>query len=241
MQIKILLIIPAYNEEENIVKTCKTIMEYNKKKAMKLDFIVINDGSTDKTKKLLEENNFPHINLVHNLGIGGAVQTGYMYAYKYNYDIAIQFDGDNQHDVNYVEKLIKPILEGKKDFTIGSRFVENISEFKTSKMRRIGISILTFFIKITTGFVLLDTTSGFRAASKPIIRKFALNYPVEYPEPITTVELLKDGYRIEEIGVNMKERQGGSSSIHTWKDAYYMISVCLSILIAAIRRQKKCP
>ena len=122
---KILLIIPAYNEEANILKTCETIRKHSKK----LDFIVINDGSKDRTKEILEENKLNHINLIHNLGIGGAVQTGYKYALENDYDIAVQFDGDGQHDVTYVEDIIKPIIEGKADFVIGSRFVETLSEF----------------------------------------------------------------------------------------------------------------
>ena len=235
---KILLIIPAYNEEANILKTCNRILEYNKEHKTNYDFIVINDGSLDNTKKILEENKLPHINLIHNLGIGGAVQTGYKYALKYDYDLAIQFDGDGQHDVNYVEKLIKPIINDEADFTIGSRFIENISGFKTSFMRRVGIKIITFFIKIACGFKLKDTTSGFRAANKKIIREFANYYPSEYPEPISTVLVVKKGYRVKEIGVNMYERDGGSSSIHSWKNFYYMINVCLSILIAGTRRSK---
>ena len=168
---KILLIIPAYNEEANILKTCQKIIDFNQTHKINYDFIVINDGSLDNTKKFLEENKLPHINLIHNLGIGGAVQTGYKYALKNDYDIAVQFDGDGQHDVTYVEKLIKPIINKEADFTIGSRFIENISEFKTSFMRRVGIKIITFFIKIACGFKLKDTTSGFRAANKKIINE----------------------------------------------------------------------
>lgn len=235
---KVLLIIPAYNEEESIKDTCEKIINYNKKHHQKLDFIVINDGSKDKTEQVLKENNYPHINLINNLGIGGAVQTGYKYALKNNYDIAVQFDGDGQHDINYIEKLIQPIIDNEQDFVIGSRFVENISEFKTSFLRRMGIKILTFFIKFACGFNLKDTTSGYRAANQKVIKEFANSYPAEYPEPITTVEIVKKGYRVKEVGVNMKEREKGSSSIHTWKDAYYMINVCLSILIVGTRRYK---
>ncbi|MBQ6477594.1 MAG: glycosyltransferase family 2 protein [Bacilli bacterium] len=236
---KILLIIPAYNEEDNILKTYQDIINFNKKNKTNYECIVINDGSTDKTREILEKEKIPHINLIHNLGIGGAVQTGYKYANYNNYDIAIQYDGDGQHDVAYVEKLIEPIINNKADFTTGSRFIGNISKFKTSAARRMGIHIISFFIKLVTGFKLYDTTSGFRAANKEIISLFANEYPIEYPEPITTVELLKRGYRIKEIAVNMKEREGGKSSIRAWKNVYYMMNVCLSILIMGIRRYKK--
>ena len=129
---KIILIIPAYNEEENILKTYKKIVDYNKKNKTNYDLIVINDGSKDKTGEILDKEKIPHIDLIHNLGIGGAVQTGYKYAYYHNYDIAVQFDGDGQHDINYVKNIIEPIINNKADFVIGSRFVDNVSSFKTT-------------------------------------------------------------------------------------------------------------
>ena len=235
---KVLLVIPAYNEESNILKTYNDIIKYNKENNTKYDVVVINDGSKDKTEQILRDNNINHIQLIHNLGIGGAVQTGYKYAYENNYDIAIQYDGDGQHDVNYVKDVIKPIEDGKADFVIGSRFVKQLSKFRTSKARRLGIRVISFFIKLVTGIKIYDTTSGFRAANKEIIADFAASYPLEYPEPITTVELAKKGYKIKEVAVNMKERTGGKSSIHTWKSVYYMVNVILSILIAGTRRYK---
>ncbi len=235
---KILFIIPAYNEEASILNTVTMINDYNKKNKTNYDFIVINDGSKDNTADICKVNNIPCISLIHNLGIGGAVQTGYKYALNNDYDIAIQFDGDGQHDINYVDRLIDPIINDKIDFTIGSRFIEKVSEFKTSGARRLGIKIISFFIKLVTGKKIYDTTSGYRACSKNIIKEFADRYPVEYPEPITTVELSKKGYKIKEVAVNMKERKNGKSSIHTWKNAYYMINVVLSILIVGMRRYK---
>lgn len=131
---KVLLIIPAYNEEENIINTVNTIKQANSN----LDYVVINDGSKDNTLKILKENNINHVNLIHNLGIGGAVQTGYKYARDNNYDIAIQFDGDGQHDVNYVDKICKPIIEEQADLCIGSRYLDDTtSEFKSTFMRRV--------------------------------------------------------------------------------------------------------
>ena len=235
---KKLLIIPAYNEEENIVDVCNMIKDYNNKFKTRYDFIVINDGSVDKTEIILNQNNIPHITLVHNLGIGGAVQTGFKYALENDYDIAIQFDGDGQHDINYIGNIVGFIENNEADFVIGSRFVKKLSEFRTSSSRRAGIKIISFFIKLVTGVKIYDTTSGYRACNKEIIKEFANNYPTEYPEPITTVELLKKGYRVKEIAVNMKERINGKSSIHTWKNVYYMINVILSILIIGTRRYK---
>lgn len=239
MKNKILLIIPAYNEEENILKTCKRISDYNKKNKTHYDIIVINDGSTDKTEEILEKNKIPHVKLIHNLGIGGAVQTGYKYAFENDYDIAIQYDGDGQHEVSYVKDLIEPIIKEEAHFTIGSRFVNQENEgFKSTAARRLGIKIISFTIRLATGKRIYDTTSGFRACNKNIIRRFAMDYPLEYPEPITTVELIRNDFKIKEIPVVMNERVGGVSSIKTWKNVYYMINVVMSILMVRIRRNK---
>lgn len=236
---RVLLIIPAYNEEENILKTYKTIVNYNKQNKTKYDIIVINDGSTDKTGEICLKNNIPTINLVHNLGIGGAVQTGYKYAYENDYDIAIQYDGDGQHDVRYVKNIIEPIIKEKADFVIGSRFIKKKkNNFQSTFTRRMGINLISFVIKLVSRKKIYDTTSGFRAVSKNIICDFANNYPIEYPEPITTVELIKKGYRFQEVSVKMNERAGGSSSIHSWKNIYYMINVIFSILVIGMRRYK---
>lgn len=236
---KILLIIPAYNEEDCILKTYKNIEKCNRDNKFKYDLIVINDGSTDNTLKILKENNIPHVNLIHNLGIGGAVQTGYKYAYENNYDIAVQFDGDGQHDINYVKNIINPIIKKECDFVIGSRYIDkSISKFQSTKARQIGISIISKVIKLATGTKVLDTTSGFRACNKEIIKEFSNYYPSEYPEPITTTELLRKNYKLKEIPVSMNERKSGKSSIHSWKNVYYMINVCLSVIIVGLRRYK---
>lgn len=237
---KVILVIPAYNEEENILKTYKSVMDYNNKNKTDYDVIVINDGSKDKTSSICHENNIPVIDLIHNLGIGGAVQTGYKYAYENDYDIAVQFDGDGQHDVRYVKNIIEPIINKESDMVIGSRFVKNIDTFKSTFSRRIGINIISFFIKLVTRKKIYDTTSGFRAVNKKIIKDFASSYPVEYPEPLTTTEIIRKGYKVSEVSVEMKEREGGVSSIRAWKSAYYMITVVVSIIIIGMRRYKKC-
>ena len=239
MKKKILLIIPAYNEEANILTVCNSIIDYNKKSKLKYDYIVINDGSKDNTEKILNESKLNHIKLINNLGIGGAVQTGYKYALENDYDIAVQFDGDGQHDVNYVENIIKPIIDEEADFTIGSRFINrDKNNFNSTTARRIGINLISFFIKVVTKKKVYDTTSGFRACNKDIIKYFASEYPSEYPEPITTVQLLQQKYRLKEIPVKMKARVGGKSSIGSWKNIYYMINVILSIITVDARRDK---
>lgn len=231
---RILLIIPAYNEEQNILNTCKSIIQYNNE----FDYIVVNDGSKDNTGKLCRENNLNHVNLINNLGIGGAVQAGYKYAFDNNYDIAIQFDGDGQHDIDDIEKLIKPIITDEIDFVIGSRFLATKNGFKSTRMRRFGITIISKMIKIVTGEKITDPTSGYRACNRKVIEKFALEYPREYPEPITVVNLIKNKYKLSEIPVEMKERVAGESSIKTWKTVYYMVNVALSIIVISMRRYK---
>lgn len=225
---KILVIIPCYNEEKNIVNTVNDL------KKEKVDYIVINDGSTDNSLKVLKENNIPHINLINNVGIGGVMQTGYKYAYKNNYDIAIQFDGDGQHDASYIKDLIKPIKEKKANLVVGSRFVWDESEFKSTAVRRLGINILSFLYKIITKKELKDMTSGFRAADREVIKIFAKNYPYEYPEPVTNLAVSK--MNIVEVPVKMKERMYGKSSITPIKSIYYMINVMLYFFIIIISR-----
>lgn len=227
---KTLVIIPAYNEEGSIKNTIK---EITKLKNKNIDYIVINDGSSDNTLEVLQENNFNYLDLPSNLGIGGSVQTGYKYAYLNDYDIAIQFDGDGQHNASYIESLIKELNEGN-DMVIGSRFVEDLSKFKSTKIRRMGIKVITFFIKLCTGNIISDPTSGFRAVNKEVIKEFVNDYPIDYPEPDTIVRLIKKGYKIKEIPVEMNERESGKSSITFYKSIYYMVKVVLSIIIASL-------
>lgn len=237
---RVLLIIPSYNEEGNVLNNYKTIIDYNAKGKIKYDAIVINDGSKDSTETICINNKIPHISLIQNLGIGGAVQTGYKYALENDYDIAVQFDGDGQHDVNYVKNIIEPIINDDIDMVIGSRFIDkSSSNFKSSFTRRIGIKLISFFIKLFTGKKIYDTTSGFRAVNKEIIKEFVNDYPVEYPEPITTVEIIKRGYKVKEVPVSMNERENGSSSIKAWKNIYYMLNVIISIIILGIGGKKK--
>lgn len=237
---KTLLIIPAYNEEENIEKVCHTIEAYNQTAENPVDYVVIDDGSQDATLQILEKNHFHHIHLISNLGIGGAVQTGYKYAFENHYDIAIQFDGDGQHDIAYVPIICKPILEGKANMCIGTRYLDkSVSHFQSTFMRRLGSNIISFMIKCLCHHPITDPTSGFRAVDSSIIAEFAKEYPTEYPEPESTVTILMKGYIVTEEPVNMKERQGGKSSINVWKSADYMIKVCLAIVLDSIHLKKR--
>lgn len=227
---KTLIIIPAYNEELNIKNTVSKIIKYSKSSKYEIDYVVINDGSRDSTKEICIKNKYNSINLIYNLGIGGAVQTGYKYAYENNYDVAIQFDGDGQHDENYIDLLIDEIANGY-DFAIGSRFIGNLSKFKSTGTRRLGIRILSFLIKLCSHKKIYDPTSGFRAANRNVIEEFINNYPLEYPEPGSIAYLIKRKYKVKEIPVEMHERKFGKSSIKPLKSFYYMFSVGLSIII----------
>lgn len=231
---KVLVIIPAYNEEKSIVKVCTDLEKEKNNVNFTLDYIVINDGSTDSTGKICKENNFPVINLVHNLGIGGAVQTGYKYALKNDYDIAIQFDGDGQHDAGFIKKLVDPIENGEVEMTIGSRYIEELSDFKSTKIRQLGIKFLSMILKITTNKKIYDMTSGFRAVNKDIIRIFASDYPNDYPEPETLVAVIKKGYKVKEVAVKMHEREHGKSSITPLKSIYYMVKVSYAMVVRSI-------
>lgn len=223
---KVLIIIPAYNEESNLQRLLNNIKKLNKN----YDILVINDCSKDNTSKICRENNVKVIDLPINLGIGGAVQTGYKYAYYNNYDITIQVDGDGQHNPEFIEALIAEINIGS-NFCIGSRFINN-QGFQSTLIRRVGIKYFTSLIKLLTGFKITDPTSGFRACDKEVIKYFYEYYPQDYPEPETLVLLKKKHFKITEVPVIMNERMGGTSSISNIKSVYYMIKVTLAILIS---------
>lgn len=224
-----LLIIPAYNEEAAIEKVIFDLIE----KYPQYDYVVINDGSIDHTGRICEENDFNVVNLPINLGIGGAVQTGYQYAKKYGYQIAVQIDGDGQHDISYVDKVICPLLSGEADVVIGSRFLKR-EGFQSSAVRRFGIQFLSGLIRCCTGIEVKDVTSGFRAVNRSFIEIYAKDYPSDYPEPEAIITAVMYGGRIQEVPVVMKERKSGKSSINMWGSIYYMIKVTLAILIKRI-------
>lgn len=227
MSLKVLVVIPAYNEAENIVATVKTVTDLG------YDYVVVNDGSTDSTLQVCRTYNLNVLDLPQNLGIGGAVQAGHKYAQRFGYDVDIQVDGDGQHDPAFIPKLVKQIENGK-DLVIGSRFLEETDGFQSTFMRRVGITWLSFVIKAVSGHKITDPTSGFRASGKRAIDLFCKNYPIDYPEPDSIVSAIKHGLSVGEVSVLMKERQGGVSSISGFKSVYYMIKVTLAIVIASL-------
>ena len=217
---KVLLIIPAYNEEGSLARTITELRECG----APVDFLVINDGSTDSTATICRENNYPFLDLPVNLGLAGAFQAGMKYAYKHDYDCAIQFDADGQHRPEYITKLAEATEE--YDIVIGSRFV---NEKKPFTLRMLGSWLITKAIKLTTGTAIKDPTSGMRAFNSNMIKKFAtgLNYS---PEPDTISFLIKKyGATICEIPVQMQERIAGESYLNLSKSIAYMTKMAISI------------
>lgn len=232
---KLLLIIPAYNESEGIVDVIKDVDAYRESCGYHLDYIVINDGSTDNEEEVLRVNNINHVELIQNLGIGGAVQTGYMYALENGYDIAIQYDGDGQHDIASLPNLVDQILNNQADFTVGSRFLDDSnSEFKSSTTRQLGIKILSALIYMTSKIRIKDVTSGYRAGNRKVIEQFTKRYPRQYPEPESYMHLFAKNIRVKEVGVRMFERTTGVSSINLLKGVNYMVSVSLAVLVSSL-------
>lgn len=227
----ILIIIPAYNEAENLLQVVEDIRRH----CPQCDYLVVNDGSTDDTEDLCTRHKIRAVHLPINLGIGGAVQTGYRYAFKNHYEIAVQIDGDGQHDVSYLEDMLGPLIRGEADVIIGSRFISREETgFRSSFLRRAGIRFLSMLIRLCTGVHIYDVTSGFRAVNRRFIRIYASQYPTDYPEPEAVISAVMHRGRILEIPVVMRQREAGASSIHGFRSAYYMIKVSLSILICRI-------
>ena len=238
---RILLILPAYNEQDAILHTVSQISNTTFPPTLQVDYIVINDGSTDATERLCRENGIQCVSLIRNLGIGGAVQTGYLYALENDYDVAVQFDGDGQHDIASLSALLAPLEDDTLDFVVGSRFIARNGSFRSTALRRCGIRFLSALTHFVTGCRIEDVTSGYRAANRKAICFLAQHYPVDYPEPESLVHLIKNGFRVGEVSVNMFPRVSGSSSINSSRSLYYMCKVSLAILCAGFQKRGDLP
>lgn len=229
MKSELLIIIPAYNEEENIEAVVTFIQQnYNQ-----YDYIVVNDGSKDRTADICRQNGYELLNLPINLGLAGAFQAGLKYAYLKGYSYAIQFDADGQHRPEFIEPMLERIKLGY-DIVIGSRFV-NLK--KGNSLRMVGSKMITVAIKMTTGIRVSDPTSGMRMFSRNMIKEFAqnLNYG---PEPDTVSYLLKNGAKISEVPVRMEERQAGESYLNLANSGKYMMKMLISILFVQNFRKR---
>ncbi|PRR70675.1 glycosyltransferase family 2 protein [Neomoorella humiferrea] len=227
---RVLAIVPAYNEEGNIDQVVKSI----RRAQPEIDIVVVNDGSSDGTSRLARRAGATVLDLPVNLGIGGAVQTGYKYAEVHGYDVAVQIDGDGQHDPRDVTRLLEVLARGEADMVIGSRFVTDTG-YQPPLDRKVGMKIFSFLISKIIRQPIRDTTSGYRAVNRRVIGLFAREYPTDYPEVEVLVLLHRYGFRIKEVPVTMAYRQSGSSSITLWRSIYYVAKVLLAILVMLTR------
>ena len=238
MEKKIAIVIPAFNEQETIADVVSGINALNTSGNMRFNAVVVNDCSTDNTSIIAEKLNCILLNLPINLGIGGAVQTGFKYAFENNYDYAIQVDGDGQHSPAEIPKLINAITQNEYDFVIGSRFI-NKEGFQSSFSRRIGIIFFKYLILFYCRLEITDSTSGFRLLNKKALALVSEYYPDEYPEPESIILFYKNNLKIGEVAVEMRERQGGRSSIRAFNSLYYMVKVSIAIFFTFIRSKIK--
>lgn len=233
---KILAIVPAFNEVENI----RGVIESISKAGRNIDILVINDGSTDGTGDAALSSGLAQVvNLPCNLGIGGAVQTGFRFARQNDYDIVFQFDGDGQHLAAEIEKILAPVQDDSADVVIGSRFCGSGDGYRSTFSRRLGIKVFEMVNSFLIGQKITDNTSGFRAYNRRAVVFFAHHYPMDYPEPEAILILGKNGFRLKEVPVRMQARGNGHSSISGIRSFYYMIKVLLALVVCCIRPREK--
>ena len=223
---RVLVMVPAFNEQASVLDVIQDIREH----CPEMDYVVIDDCSTDETRHLLVSHSIPYLGLSCNLGIGGCIQTGYQYALERKYDIAVQFDGDGQHDAKYLHDLIRPITENRADVVIGSRFILK-QGFQSGPVRRIGIGFLSRMLHLLSGIHVEDVTSGMRAVGVQYIAEYARKYAQDYPEPEALLTAAVRGARIVEVPVEMRKRQNGESSIGPLWSVYYIVKVTLALIL----------
>ncbi|VAV82791.1 Glycosyl transferase, family 2 [hydrothermal vent metagenome] len=230
----ILVIIPAYNEEDTIADVISDITV----EQPAIDILVVNDGSSDRTSRVVKEaGGVRLIEHTFNMGVGAAVQTGYRYAVKHGYSVAVQVDADGQHLASELYKIIEPVLSGSADVVVGSRFLGH-GDYKASVVRGVGIGFFASVVSTIIGRRITDPSSGFRATGRRALFFLSEIYPEDYPEVEALVLLHKKGLRIEEVPVTMAPRQGGKSSITTSRGIYYMVKVLLAIFVDLLKKIK---
>lgn len=233
-KLKVALIIPCFNEEEVVLSLFSEIQNTRFPEHMSVHPVFINDCSTDNTRQLFLDHKIDFIDLPVNLGIGGAVQTGFKYALRNGYDVAVQMDGDGQHPPAELQKILQTIIDEKADVVIGSRYLTK-EGFQSSTLRRTGINYFRWLNKKLVGVTVFDSTSGYRALNRKALELVSDYYPDEYPEPEAIILYALNHLNIREVPVLMRERQGGKSSIRTYKTVYYMFKVTLGIIFLYIR------
>ncbi len=226
-------IVPARNEEAAVGRVVEELRAFDPE----LDVVVIDDGSTDATAERAAAAGAEVVRLPFNLGIGGAVQTGFKYALEHGYDTVIRLDGDGQHDPQQIPHLLGPLERGEADVVVGSRFANGGGEYKAPFARRAGIRWFARVVSLLTRQKLTDTTSGFQAVNARAIRLFAVDYPHDYPEVEAAVMVVRHRLRILEVPAQMRGRETGSSSITALRSLYYAIKVTLALLVGVFRRR----
>jgi glycosyltransferase involved in cell wall biosynthesis len=229
-----LAIVPAWNEDRDLARVIGEL----RRAVPGWDICVVDDGSSDTTAAVARRAGAVVLRLPINLGIGGAVQTGYLWARAHGYEIAAQIDGDGQHDPQYLASAARPITDGTADVVIGSRYL-NPGGFRSSAIRRAGTRYLSWFLRLRCKAQITDPTSGFRVAGPRAIELFAADYPSDYPEPEAIALATRHGLRVEEVPVVMRERQHGTSSIGPARTLYYLIKVSLALLLLPMERSRK--
>jgi len=228
------VIVPAHNEEDNIIDTLREI----KQKANYVDILVVNDGSTDKTSEIARSNGSEVIDLLFNMGIGAAVQVGFRVAHEKGYDISIQIDADGQHNPSYISTLCEPILGGDADVVIGSRY-KGKSSYKTNIVRLAGIKFFSWLASIITGQKITDTTSGLRALNKYAIALFSKEYPTEFPDAEAIILSSYRGLRISEVPIEMRQRSNGNSFFSILRLVRYPFKNLFSIIRLVVRERRR--
>ena len=234
---RLLIIIPCFNEAGSIENVVNTINFECRKNKLNYEILVINDESKDNTLEIVKKLDCKYLDLPVNLGIGGAVQSGFKYAYRNNFDYALQVDGDGQHPANEIHKLMDTALEGKFDLIIGSRFL-GLGGFQSTFLRRFGIVFFKFLNKFLINQTISDSTSGFRLMNRKTLEHLIKYYPDEYPEPETLTLLGLKGIVFKEVPVLMEERKAGVSSIGAFDSIYYMVKVSLAIVFTYFKNRK---
>ena len=235
---RILVIVPCYNEQGGIARVVNELVTVRERNQYDLDVLVVNDCSTDNSLSIVQQLPCLHLNLPVNLGIGGAMHSGYRYAHRNGYDVAVQMDGDGQHPAAELPNVLGPVLANETDISIGSRFI-NREGFQSSFTRRLGIKYFRWLNQLLIGRIVHDSTSGFRAFNRRTIEAANAYYPDEYPEPESIVQFGLLGLTIKEVPVQMRNREEGVSSIDTTRALYYMLKVSLGILFTYFRLIKK--
>jgi glycosyltransferase involved in cell wall biosynthesis len=232
--VRVLAIVPAFNEERSL----PAVVAGLRRSAPSVDVCVVDDGSTDGTAQVARSLGTTLLSLPVNLGIGGAVQAGYRWARDHGYDVAVQVDGDGQHDASFLPALVEAVTSGRAGLAIGSRFVGPAvaGAFRSTRTRRAGILYLSWMLRLRCGARVTDPTSGFRAAGREAIELFARSYPPDYPEPESIAVAARAGLAVREIAVRMSERLHGESSISPWRSFYYLVKVSLALALLPTRQ-----